>query len=126
MSIRVLVTVSRTWSDWDTMRKALGTVYVEHPDAVLVHGDCPAGDRYAAQIWRRLGGVDEPHPANWRPARGGYNPRAGFERNARMVESNPALVIAFIRNASKGASHTADLAEGAGTPVVRYTQEETP
>ena len=125
MRIRILVTVSRTWSDWATMRDVLTKVHNEHPVAVLVHGDCPAGDRYAAQIWRRLGGVDEPHPARWRPTRGGYNPRAGFERNARMVESNPTMVIAFIRNTSRGASHTADLAEGAGIPVVRYL-EDTP
>ena len=123
---RILITCSRTWSDWPTMREVLEKVHTEHPNAVLVHGACPRGDMAAAVMWRRLGGVDEPHPARWRPERGGYNPRAGFERNARMVESNPALVIAFIRDASKGASHTADLAEGAGLPVVRYTQEETP
>lgn len=124
--MRVLVTVSRSWSDWARMRKILTALHYERPNAVLVHGDCPQGDRAAAQIWRRLGGADEPHPADWRRKKGGFNPRAGFERNARMVESNPALVIAFIRNASKGASHTADLAEGAGLPVVRYTQEDTP
>lgn len=118
---RVLVTISRTWSHISELRRVLGEIRAHYPDAVLVHGDAPRGDRTAAAIWRQLGGVDEPWPADWRTRGRG----AGMIRNASMVESNPAMCVAFIRNASAGASHCANLAEGAGIPTVRYTHEET-
>lgn len=120
MSPRILVTVSRTWTDISTMREVLGKAYAAHPDAVLVHGDCPRGDRLAAHIWKSLGGTDEPWPANWSRGRG-----SGFQRNAAMVESNPDLVIPFIRGASRGATHAYHLAKGAGLHVLEpYRQED--
>jgi hypothetical protein len=120
MNPRILVTVSRTWTDISTMREVLEKVYASHPDGVLVHGDCPRGDRLAVSIWKSLGGADEPWPADWSRGRG-----SGFQRNAAMVESNPSLVIAFIRGASRGATHTYNLAKGAGLNVVDpYIQED--
>jgi hypothetical protein len=102
------------------MRTALEKVYAEYPDAVLVHGDCPKGDRDAAGMWRGLGGEVEAWPAQW--AQQGR--AAGFIRNTAMVESAPALVLCFLNGNSKGASHCAQLAEDAGIPVVRYVQGE--
>jgi hypothetical protein len=117
---RILVTVSRTWTDISTMREVLEKAYAAHPDAVLVHGDCPRGDRLAAKLWRDLGGTDEPWPADWSRGRG-----SGFQRNAAMVESNPDLVIAFIRDNSQGATHCYNLAVGAGLNVAEpYRQED--
>lgn len=119
-SPRILVTVSRTWTDISTMREVLEKAYAAHPDAVLVHGDCPRGDRLAAKLWRDLGGTDEPWPADWSSGRGG-----GPQRNAAMVESNPDLVIPFIRGHSKGATGTYNLAKGAGLHVLEpYRQED--
>lgn len=120
MRPRVLVTCSRSWTSWSTMRTALEKVYAEYPDAVLVHGDCPKGDRDAAGMWRGLGGEVEAWPAQW--AQQGR--AAGFIRNTAMVESAPALVLCFLNGNSKGASHCAQLAEDAGIPVVRYVQGE--
>lgn len=120
MNPRILVTVSRTWTDISTMREVLVKAYAAHPDAVLVHGDCPRGDRLAAKLWRDLGGTDEPWPANWSRGRG-----SGFQRNAAMVESNPDLTIAFIRDNSRGATHCYNLAVGAGLNVAEpYRQED--
>jgi SLOG family YspA-like protein len=120
VSPRILVTVSRTWSDISTMREVLEKVYASHPDGVLVHGDCPRGDRLAAKIWKSLGGADEPWPADWSRGRG-----SGFQRNAAMVESNPSLVLAFIRGQSRGATHCFNLAKGAGLNVVEpFVQED--
>lgn len=133
MTVRILVTVSRSWSQWSTMRAALETVHKRHPGAVLVHGDAPRGDRDAAGIWRSLGGEVEPWPAKWTEhgadcrcvLRHRRCPYAGFRRNIAMVESAPALCLAFINNQSRGASHCARAAEDAGIPTVRYTQGET-
>jgi hypothetical protein len=135
MSIRILVTVSRSWTSWSVMRSALETTYAKHPGAVLVHGANPKGDNTAAMMWRALGGREESWPADWdhcgadcrhkpkaRSNGGTYCPYAGYRRNTAMVESGPALCLAFIANASKGATHCAQAAEDAGIPVVRYLQ----
>lgn len=120
MNPRILVTVSRQWSDISTMREVLVKVYASHPNGVLVHGDCPRGDRLAANIWKTLGGTDEPWPADWSRGRG-----SGFQRNALMVESNPSLVLAFIRDQSRGATHCYNLAVGAGLNCPPpYVQED--
>ncbi|WP_109641284.1 SLOG family protein [Lentzea atacamensis] len=120
MNPRILVTVSRQWSYISTMREVLAKVYAEQPTAVLVHGDCPQGDRLAATIWKRLGGAEEKWPADWSKGNGG-----GPLRNARMVESNPDLVLSFIRGNSRGATGTCNLAVGAGLNCVPpYRQED--
>lgn len=129
MTARILVTVSRSWRDWPVMKDALLRAHTAHPDAVLVHGDAPKGDRDAAGIWRGMGGEVEAWPAKWmehgddcrctdRAKRCRF---AGFRRNLAMVHSAPDLVLAFIHNGSKGASHCADAADDAGIAVVRYS-----
>lgn len=127
MTIRILVTCSRSWRDWPLMKTELGRVHDRYPDAVLVHGDSPKGDRDAAGIWRGLGGEVEAWPADWKNCdadcrhRGGNHcPYAGLRRNLAMVESSPVLCLAFINRASRGASHCAQAAEDAGIPTVRY------
>jgi hypothetical protein len=119
---RILITCSRSWTRWSEVRRVLTEVHRRYPDAVLVHGDAPQGDRQVAGIWESLGGATEPHPADWKA----FGRAAGFRRNAAMVESSPAMTIAFIRNSSSGASHTASLSEGAGIPTVRYFHDDHP
>lgn len=122
---RVLVTGSRDWDDVTTIGAALEQALIDAgPRPVLVvHGACPSGadwhaDHYAR--WLRGKGCPldvEPHPANWK-----FNgKRAGFIRNAHMVNLGADLCLAFIRNGSRGASHTAALAEQAGITVRRFT-----
>lgn len=97
MSPRILVTCSRTWSEWSTVRRVLAEIYAYHPDAVLHHGDAPKGDRQVASMWLALGGAVQSHPADWKK----HGRAAGFRRNAEMVElvgSGPHVVLAFIRN----------------------------
>jgi hypothetical protein len=81
-----------------------------------------------------MGGQVEAWPAKWRECgadcrhkpyrnedtRQPYCPYAGLRRNLAMVESTPDLVLAFIRNGSKGATHCAQAAEDAGIRTVRY------
>lgn len=139
-AVRILATVSRSYREWSTMRSALTTLHDQYPDAELVHGACDPGDVHAAAMWKHLGGVDKPWPADWptcapdcRPGhrkqrRNGdwYCPTAGIRRDVDMVKSTPPLtqVVAFLdpKSRTKGAIRTAKLAQDAGIPVVRYMQ----
>lgn len=134
MNARILVTVSRSWSEWSVMREALETVHDRHPDGILVHGDAPKGDRQAAGMWQEMGARVESWPAVWTK----HAPEcplthmkqrtckhAGLRRNVAMVESAPDLVLAFINKGSAGASHCAQTAEDAGIPTIRYEQGTT-
>lgn len=138
--MRILVTGSRDWSDANMLGLALyeaieGTA---HRDITVVHGACPTGaDQMAADFceseahWleavnTRL--AEERHPADWRK----HGKKAGFRRNAEMVDAGADVCLAFISPCSKrgcpdpkphgshGASHTVGLAEKAGIPVLRY------
>ena len=115
---RVLVTGSRTWTDTGTIRDALAQQWGDGT-AVLVSGACPHGaDRLAEACWTHWGGRVEHHPADWdRHGRG-----AGYRRNTEMVAAGASVCLAFIRGNSRGASHTAALAEAAGIPTHRHTQ----
>lgn len=133
MTPRILGTFARAYNDWDTVRQVFTIVRRRHPDAVLVHGDCPDGDQDAAVIWRELGGVDEPNPADWhgpcrpkcrrghrRIGRDGkeYCPAAGPYRNTEMLTSGPILEThAFIAPGSRGAKETAAESSRLGIPT---------
>lgn len=125
---RVLVTGSREWNDDRAIRHAIAAAVLENaePEApvVLVHGACPRGADAHAAAWADLAAADgrrpvvaEAHPADWEQ----HGKAAGFRRNASMVHLGADICLAFIRNGSRGASHTAALAEKAGIPTRRFT-----
>lgn len=127
--VRILVTGSRTWTDTRTVDDALlnawheaTQVYGPSATIVVVHGACPHGADAYADAWvtrqdRRYVFV-EPHPADWKR----YGRGAGFRRNAEMVHCGADLCLAFIKNGSSGATHTADLAEQHGIPTFRFEE----
>jgi hypothetical protein len=114
---RILVTGSRTWTDWRTITAALLDAASGHDAVMLVQGCAAGADFLAAQAARKLGWEVEDHPADWDR----FGKAAGYRRNAEMVALGADVCLAFIRDGSKGATHCADLAEKAGIPVRRFT-----
>ena len=115
---RVLVTGSRTWTAHGIIAAALREHWAD--GTVLVSGARPHGaDAIAERLWASWGGQIERHPADWSTGRA-----AGMERNAVMVTAGANVCLAFIRDSSPGATHTARLADLAGIPVRRYEHPE--
>jgi len=118
---RILITGSRSWTDWRFLNARLDWAWSElggDPETVLVSGACPRGADAMCERWAELHGIAiERHPADWNgPAGRG----AGYARNAAMVKAGADLCLAFIKDGSKGASHTARLAEEAGITTWRF------
>src|SRR4051794_30189724 len=110
--MRMLVTGSRSWTDWCTLMWALSLVW--EPDAVLICGACPRGaDDLAARWWRYWGGRVEAWPAEWER----YGRSAGVRRNAAMVAAGPDVCVAFVDHGSRGAMDTVARARAAGVPT---------
>lgn len=119
MTARILITGSRTWIDEVTINLALMDAHAEYPGATMVSGGCPSGaDGICELVWRMCWGLPvELHEADWQE----HGKRAGFIRNAEMVNLGADLCLAFIKGGSRWATHTADLAEKAGIPTRRFT-----
>lgn len=118
MTRRILITCSRTWSDWDRAGRVLGYVYQRAPDALLVSGHAWRGDRGLERIWHSLGGQVETYEPDWeaecrpecwppfhrkRGRNGGtYCPGAGDYRNHMMAElPGVILCLAFLMPCEK-------------------------
>lgn len=120
--MRILITGSRDWNEPALIQKVLENVHRERMlsksldvskarNVVLVSGACPTGaDRQAEGVARGLDWGVERHPAKWDT----LGRRAGFVRNAEMVRLGADVCFAFIRNNSRGASMTAELAQKSG------------
>jgi hypothetical protein len=118
VSFRILITGSRDWENYKAVYDAVAyvTEYATRhkdealEDVILVSGNARGADSLAEQAAEELGITVERHPADWNQ----YGKRAGFVRNAEMVEAGADVCLAFIRNHSRGATMTRDLALKAG------------
>jgi hypothetical protein len=139
--VRVLVTGSRSWTDFQAVADALLEAWhdaiqtvSEDVQLVVVHGDCPTGADAMAKQWALDNQLThEPHPAEWSapcpdncltiPHRktstrhGEYCPGAGHRRNQLMVDMGADLMVAFHLNNSRGTADCISRAEQAGIPV---------
>ncbi|MFI6793645.1 SLOG family protein [Nonomuraea sp. NPDC050383] len=126
---RILVTGSRSWTDWSTVWTALEDAIEQahqqgHREYVIVHGGAQGADRIAADFCEDQAGwydnadqtlAVEHHPADWatcaptcrpghrRARRDGttYCPTAGLRRDAAMVALGANVCIAFIDPCTK-------------------------
>lgn len=121
---RILITGSRDWPDAHLVHRELARCWRDFEQIVVVHGACPTGaDAHAAQWVADMvaagvtGITEEPHPARW----DAHGKVAGPIRNKLMVGLGATVALAFIRNNSAGASHTARLAETAGIDTRTWT-----
>lgn len=125
--MRVLVTGSRKWTNAQLIYEVMREIHMtatERP--TLVSGHCPDGaDAIAEAIAEApLHWNVELHPAIWRRPDGTFDRSAGFRRNEEMVNLGADVCIAFIKNRSRGATHTADLAAKAGIPLKVYRSND--
>lgn len=131
--MRVLVSGSRDWNDQERIERdldaLLGRCLANNEDITIVEGACPTGADKFAHEWAvaHSGASSRVHyerwPANWRP-NGQFNKAAGYQRNVKMVDTNPDLVLVYIRNNSKGASHTMTIAQTRGIECRVYRIED--
>ncbi len=123
---RILITGSRTWESREAIYLAIFNWVKENcpvqEEIIVVHGDASRGaDRLAREIARSVSWAEEEsHPADWES----NGKAAGFIRNQDMVDLGADVCLAFIRNGSKGATHTAGQAVKAGIPVIRYLDND--
>jgi hypothetical protein len=112
--MRVLICGSRNWTNKDIIEGYFEWLKDKKP-ITIVHGDCPTGaDWIATGLALKYGYRIEAHPADWQT----YGKAAGPIRNKQMVDSGIDLVIAFLRNNSRGTKSTIDLAKEKGIRVI--------
>jgi hypothetical protein len=114
--IRILITGSRTWTDYAWIEAELdqAAVGLDDPNITLVSGACPRGaDRICEEIAAARGWTVERHLADWST----HGKAAGFIRNQAMVDLGADVCLVFVRAASRGATHCGQAAERAGIPT---------
>lgn len=125
-AVRILITGSRTWLDAQQVEDAIRDYLQTHPAEryVVIHGAAVGADTMAGQASRRLREAGWPilieeHPAQWRR----FGKRAGFLRNAEMIDAGADVLLAFIHNHSRGAEMTLHLAQRAEIPCIEYRSD---
>lgn len=111
MSVLLLVCGSRDWTDEAAIVNALAR-YADRP-VTVIHGGARGADRMAGNIARRYGFDVKTYPADWDR----YGKRAGILRNLQMLDQEPAVVLAFCKDGSRGTQHTINEARRRGIPV---------
>jgi hypothetical protein len=122
--MKVLVCGSRDWGDFDSIYRELSSLPGEHEPITVIHGAASrlirgheqSADMLANSAASQLGFRVERFPADWSRGK-----RGGPERNLRMLDQRPDLVLAFQRDGSRGTQHTINEARKRGIPVEVFT-----
>lgn len=114
---RLLVCGGRNYNDAESVYETLDALVVERgPIKVLIHGGSRGADTLADD-WANERHIDIILvPAEWRK----YGRAAGPMRNAKMLEHNPDLVVAF--PGGKGTRSMIKLAQAADIPVIELDE----
>lgn len=134
MTLRILITGSRAWTDKKTIERAIidaidshGSHLMSHDDhgptlrwdqITIVHGAARGADHIAGRIATVWGMRVEEHPADWDT----HGKSAGPIRNTEMVRLGADVCLAFPTERSVGTRHCMSLAHAAGIPVRSYEQ----
>ena len=107
--MRVIVAGSRSISSYSVVESAIERSGFAREITEVVSGGAKGADVFGER-WAQLHGVPvHRFPAEWQT----FGRRAGFVRNAQMIEYADALVLIW-DGLSRGAAHTLLLAEKAG------------
>lgn len=123
---RILVTGSRDWWNQPCIAAAILKVWIDwgRPPLTLVHGDAEGADKLAgAVIAEQFVGDEGRFTVEVHPYLSQFGNAGGHIRNAEMVKAGADMMIAFIRNNSRGATHCLGLAEAAGIPCLVYRED---
>jgi len=105
----LLITGSRTWTDYKAIRRDLANLVTRFNLSVIV-GDAKGADRMASYNCGLMNIPCKVFKADWNT----HGKLAGFKRNEVMVNQKPDGLIAYRINESKGTTHCIRLAEKAG------------
>lgn len=130
--MKILVTGSRHWKDYDTISRgltvAIETLIAKFPEdknIVLIHGAAPGADSLAAKFMTNATKflaskgyhvTIDAHPADWDK----YRNAAGPIRNREMVELKPDICVAFVAPDSKGTVGCMKMCTEAGIEILEY------
>ena len=132
--MRILITGSRDWDNAKSINyrimEAIEAFINDHPGlsksepltwVTIVHGGCLTGADKIADIFSRkiLGKDAEIYEADWKT----FGKSAGFKRNYRMVNSDPDMCLAFIRNRSNGSTDCRNQAKRKGIATETFLYE---
>lgn len=121
--VKILITGSRDWDDYETIYKAIQVIILNYPNEErhLIHGGAKGADMLSGKAAAKMGFDSiKVVPADWEQ----HGKRAGFIRNSEMVKMGADFCLAFIKNESRGATMTADLAEVTGIVTKRFMIKE--
>lgn len=115
--MKIAVVGSRTFQDYELLKRCLESVMKKYTIDVIVSGHAFGADALAERFAREKGIPTIIFNPDWDK----YGKSAGFKRNVLIV-NEADVVIVFWDGFSKGSKHTIDLAEKAKIPRFRVLE----
>jgi hypothetical protein len=114
----LLITGSRNWTDHLAIQRVIAAAAANAGVDHIIHGGARGADEAADVHANFLGIAATEYPADWTTGRG-----AGYERNIRMLDTQPDFVCGFWLNRSRGTAHTLANAIHRGIPTIAYDEQ---